>query len=556
MLMQHIGVGYFGYYRATAYAMKHSLMPEIAKLRMKALNFWDKHGIRAAADAFDVSTRTLYWWRRLLRTGGPEALIPRSKAPLVRRSRHWHPDVLKEIRRLRTELPNLGKEQIFVRLKPWCEARHFTCPSTSTIGRIIAGAHDKMRMIPVRLSARGKARLIKKRSVKPRRPKQYRPVKTGELIGMDAIELRMGDLRRYIITMIDEHSDYALALAVPSLNSDITSHFFSKATKLFPVAIRQVVTDNGKEFLGNFDKTLQEASIKHIWTYPYTPKMNATCERFNRTLREQFIEFNELLLFEDLNLFNQRMAEYLVLYNSKRPHKSLELMTPVDYILRESKNCNMWWTHTIAGAHDKMRMIPVRLSARGKARLIKKRSVKPRRPKQYRPVKTGELIGMDAIELRMGDLRRYIITMIDEHSDYALALAVPSLNSDITSHFFSKATKLFPVAIRQVVTDNGKEFLGNFDKTLQEASIKHIWTYPYTPKMNATCERFNRTLREQFIEFNELLLFEDLNLFNQRMAEYLVLYNSKRPHKSLELMTPVDYILRESKNCNMWWTHT
>ncbi|MDZ2306785.1 IS481 family transposase, partial [Klebsiella quasipneumoniae] len=29
-----------------------------------------------------------------------------------------------------------------------------------------------------------------------------------------------------------------------------------------------------------------------------------------------------------------------------RPHKSLELMTPVDYILRESKNCNMWWTHT------------------------------------------------------------------------------------------------------------------------------------------------------------------------------------------------------------------
>ena len=159
----------------------------------------------------------------------------------------------------------------------------------------------------------------------------------------------MGDLRRYIITMIDKHSDYAIALAVPSLNSDITSHFFSKATKLFPVAIRQVVTDNGKEFLGNFDKTLQEASIKHIWTYPYTPKMNATCERFNRTLREQFIEFNELLLFEDLNLFNQRMAEYLVLYNSKRPHKSLELMTPVDYILRESKNCNMWWTQTVSG---------------------------------------------------------------------------------------------------------------------------------------------------------------------------------------------------------------
>lgn len=94
---------------------------------------------------------------------------------------------------------------------------------------MIATAHDKMRMIPVRLSSRGKALLVKKRTTKPRRPKHYRPVKTGELIGMDAIELRMGEMRRYIITMIDEHSDYVLALAVPSLNSDIVNHFFSRA---------------------------------------------------------------------------------------------------------------------------------------------------------------------------------------------------------------------------------------------------------------------------------------------------------------------------------------
>ncbi len=63
---------------------------------------------------------------------------------------------------------------------------------------------------------------------------------------MDAIELRMGEMRRYIITMIDEHSDYVLALAVPSLNSDIVNHFFSRAARLFPVGISQIITDNGK----------------------------------------------------------------------------------------------------------------------------------------------------------------------------------------------------------------------------------------------------------------------------------------------------------------------
>ena len=79
---------------------------------------------------------------------------------------------------------------------------------------------------------------------------------------MDAIELRMGEMRRYIITMIDEHSDYALALAVPSLNSDIVNHFFSRAARLFPIGISQIISDNGKEFTGSFDKTLQEAAIK------------------------------------------------------------------------------------------------------------------------------------------------------------------------------------------------------------------------------------------------------------------------------------------------------
>lgn len=258
----------------------------------------------------------------------------------MRRTKHWHPDVLKDFRRLRTELPNLGKEQIFVRLKPRCEQRYLACPGVSTIGRMIAAAHDKMRMIPVRQGSRRKALLVKKRSA-TRRPKHYRP-----LTGMDAIELRMGELRRYVITMIDEHSNYALALAVPALNSDIANHFFSRAAWLFPVGISQVITDNGKEFPGNFDKTLQEAAIKHLWTYPYMPKVNAICERSNRTLREQFIEFNEILLFEDLALFNQKLAEYLVLYNSKRPHKAFALITPVKYILRENKNCNMWWPHT------------------------------------------------------------------------------------------------------------------------------------------------------------------------------------------------------------------
>jgi transposase InsO family protein len=82
--------------------------------------------------------------------------------------------------------------------------------------------------------------------------------------------------------MIDEHSDYALALAVPSLNSDITSHFAnrvqSNSLSLSDKLSLTTVRSSSVTLMG-----ATGASIKRIWTYPYTPKMNATCERFNRT---------------------------------------------------------------------------------------------------------------------------------------------------------------------------------------------------------------------------------------------------------------------------------
>ena len=84
----------------------------------------------------------------------------------------------------------------------------------------------------------------------------------------------MGELRCYVITMIDEHSNYALAQAVPSL---------------FPIDINQGIADNGKEFPGNFDKAPQESASK-----PYGPtplRLERTSERFKRTPKEQFIEF-------------------------------------------------------------------------------------------------------------------------------------------------------------------------------------------------------------------------------------------------------------------------
>lgn len=79
----------------------------------------------------------------------------------------------------------------------------------------------------------------------------------------------------YILTYIDEVSDYALAMAVPKLTSRAPKQFFEKCFSLTPFNIEKIITDNGSEFKGEFDQMISDAQITHLWTYPSTPKMNA-----------------------------------------------------------------------------------------------------------------------------------------------------------------------------------------------------------------------------------------------------------------------------------------
>ncbi|MGY0400235.1 MAG: IS481 family transposase, partial [Ostreibacterium sp.] len=72
--------------------------------------------------------------------------------------------------------------------------------------------------------------------------------KVGELVGLDTIERRMGEVKRYIMTYIDENSGYAIALSMDRQTSANAELFFNKAFALSPFAVKQVITDNGSEF--------------------------------------------------------------------------------------------------------------------------------------------------------------------------------------------------------------------------------------------------------------------------------------------------------------------
>src|SRR3989339_876590 len=79
-------------------------------------------------------------------------------------------------------------------------------------------------------------------------------------------------------------------------------------------------------------KILKENNIIHYWNYPGKPFRQGHIEKFNRTIQEEFVDWNYVLL-EDTNRFNVKMGNWINWYNTKRFHCGLNLETPVDYLI-------------------------------------------------------------------------------------------------------------------------------------------------------------------------------------------------------------------------------
>src|SRR5204863_1286807 len=132
---------------------------------------------------------------------------------------------------------------------------------------------------------------------------------------------------------------FAFSLPYARLTSTVAVDFFKKLVSVYAIPIVTVQTDNGLEFLGEFEDYLKEQAIQHVFIYPRCCKINGTIERFNRTIQEEFIDEN-LHIFHDPQLFSTKLMEYLLFYNTQRVHKSLGLQTPMGYLQQQGALSN------------------------------------------------------------------------------------------------------------------------------------------------------------------------------------------------------------------------
>jgi putative transposase len=326
--------------------------------KLHILSHSSKHGITSAIDAFKVTQSSIYAWRKQILESheNTNCLINKSTRRHNLNQRNWDRRIEEFIQQTRITHIGLSKEKVHTLLKPECEKWNLACPCVSTVGRIIKGM-KKNHQIPNYktdisfYAVTGEFRVKSDRKkTKKKRPEKREWKQPGERLQIDTVIIFIQGVKRYIISIKDAYSRMSFSYAYKSLSSTTSTDFMKKARQAIPYidSTSEIQTDNGSEFMKHFKNYLEKEEIMQVWNYPRHPKMNAYIERYNRTIQEEFVIKYLDILKSDIIQFNEKLMDWLVWYNTRRPHFGLDLKSPIQYILDNNQFSEMWWTDTRA----------------------------------------------------------------------------------------------------------------------------------------------------------------------------------------------------------------
>lgn len=287
---------------------------------------------------FGISRKTFYKWKRRYNPWDLRTLETRSRAPKGRRKRMIPFEKELRIKALRKKYIRYGKEKLKVIYEKIYQDKVTCWQIQKTIEKYNLYYH------PVKNE---KLRRKRKLSEKKKRITELKnKIITGFFFQVDTISLFRGGLKRYIFTAIDKTSKLAFSRMYKGATSFNARDFLYRLIYLVNTKIKIIQTDNGSEFAKLFEETCAKLKIPHYFSRVKTPKDNAINERFNRTLKEEFIQLGNFTT-EPL-LFNQRLTEWLIEYDFNRPHQSLDYLSPIEYLNKYQKVLPMSPSSTIS----------------------------------------------------------------------------------------------------------------------------------------------------------------------------------------------------------------
>jgi len=287
---------------------------------LKILDWHKKYGknVSLTARHFGLTRYTVRNWQKRLIQLGPKGLNDKSHRPKNLRQSTTSWEIVFEVVKIRKQYPAWSKYKIQAILK-----QKQIMVSVSTIGRIL----KRKGLINKKIS------LKKQKAAKnPRKrfPHGFKVSCPGDMVQIDTKHIMTtGGRKFYQFTAIDVLSKQRVLRVYSSPSSKNGADFIQECVNNFDFEIKNIQTDNGSEFLKEFDKLCQQSNIPHYFIEPSHPKQNTYVETSHSAdEREFYRQGNVSSLLEVMQL---KIIEWQNIWNKIRPHESLNYLTPEAY---------------------------------------------------------------------------------------------------------------------------------------------------------------------------------------------------------------------------------
>ena len=321
-VMPRFGRGYTASMKTLASSLKYA-ESDPAQFRLHVLAHGKKHGALAAVEAFGISRRTYFNWKKTFAQsqGRLSSLIPGRTCPKRTRVMVVDQRIVEFIRELREEYGRVGKHKLKVLADAYATSLGIESYGATKLHKIVKRHHFFF----------DPPKKIRKLRFQRQRVKYAPKVSTPGYVELDSVHVVISTTKVVFITIIDLATRVAYAERVPSATSRAAIQVFLHFQQFHAINIHTVQTDNGSEFLGDFHEHLEQQQIKHLFSYPRSPRINGTIERFNRTFQEEHVE-RTIEWWCDQEAARAKLTKYLQWYNGTRPHASLGLTPPLVYL--------------------------------------------------------------------------------------------------------------------------------------------------------------------------------------------------------------------------------
>lgn len=286
-----------------------------AKFRQRVIKYSYKHGVTNASNRFHMSRNAIYEWRKKY-DGTWKSLVEKSHRP------HHHP---------KEHTPE-EKEMILRRYPRYKDDMIMLWDSLKKSG------YTRSYTSLVRVVNKWIKPEIKKKQT--RKPMPYeRAVYPGQKIQIDVKYVPSycvaNGKKYYQYTAVDECTRWTFRAMYDEHSTYSSKDFLIKLIKAFPAPIREIQTDNGREFtnayltknkdtLSLFEEALMLLDIKYHRIRVATPRHNGKVERQHRTDEKRFYKKMRMYDLED----GRKQLEKYNLKSNNIPKICLNFLSP------------------------------------------------------------------------------------------------------------------------------------------------------------------------------------------------------------------------------------